>query len=135
MILQDPVSKHMTKDPVCIQQTGELSEAVTLINKHNIRHLPVLEGERLVGLVSERDLGLIESLLPEDWEAISVAEAMTPSPFSVLGETKIGEVAKRMAIERIGSAVIIDDNHRVVGIFTTVDAMRVLALAAGLTFD
>jgi len=131
MILQDPVSKHMTKNPVCAQQDSPLADAVTTINEHNIRHLPVLEGERLVGLVSERDMGLIESLLPDDWEAISVAEAMTPAPFCVTADTTIGQVARRMALERIGSAVVIDDNHRPIGIFTTVDAMRVLALAAG----
>ena len=132
MTLHAPVSKYMSPNPVSIQQDAELGEAVTLINTHNIRHLPVLDGDKLVGLVSERDLGLIESMLPGDWESVSVAEAMTPAPFSVSENTLLGEVAQRMALERFGSAVIIDEDGRVTGIFTTVDAMRALAEACGM---
>ena len=132
MTLHAPVSKYMSPNPVSIQQDAELGDAVTLINTHNIRHLPVLDGDKLVGLVSERDLGLIESMLPGDWESVSVAEAMTPAPFSVSENTLLGEVAQRMALERFGSAVIIDEDGRVTGIFTTVDAMRALAEACGM---
>ena len=132
MPLQVPISKYMTPNPVSVQQDAELGDAVSLINIHNIRHLPVLDGDKLVGLVSERDLGLIESMLPSDWENVSVAEAMTPAPFVVKEDTKLGEVAQRMAIERYGSAVVIDASGRVIGIFTTVDAMRALAHACGM---
>ena len=132
MTLHVPISKYMTPNPVSVQQDAELGDAVTLINTHNIRHLPVLDGDKLVGLVSERDLGLIESMLPSDWEAVSVAEAMTPAPFAVSENTMLGEVAQRMALERYGSAVVLDDEGRVRGIFTTVDAMRALAHACGM---
>lgn len=132
MTLHVPISKYMTPNPVSVQQDAELGDAVTLINTHNIRHLPVLDGDKLVGLVSERDLGLIESMLPSDWEAVSVAEAMTPAPFAVSENTMLGEVAQRMALERYGSAVVLDGEGRVRGIFTTVDAMRALAHACGM---
>jgi len=132
MTLHAPVSKYMSPNPVSIQQDAELGDAVSLINTHNIRHLPVLDGDKLVGLVSERDLGLIESMLPGDWESVSVAEAMTPAPFSVAENTLLGEVAQRMALERFGSAVVVDEDGRVTGIFTTVDAMRALAEACGM---
>lgn len=132
MNLQDPVSKHMTKNPICVQQDMDLADAVEMITEYNIRHLPVLDGEKLVGLVSERDMGLIESLLPIEWEKISVAEAMTPKPFAVRADTQLGEVAKGMAVERYGSAVVLDEDDKVIGIFTTVDGMRVLALACGM---
>ncbi|HEX7476477.1 MAG TPA: CBS domain-containing protein [Polyangiales bacterium] len=117
----------MTKAPVSIQVDAELAAAVTLMQEHGIRHLPVLEGDRLVGVVSERDLGVIESLVPEDWERIVVAEAMTPSPFAVSAETPLAEVAKTMAERKYGCVVITGPGGALVGLFTTTDALRVLA--------
>lgn len=133
MNLADAIEKHMTENPISIQQDAELTEALSLMNQHDIRHLPVLEEGRLVGLVSERDLTLIETLLPANWESISVAEAMSTEPYAVTADTSVGEVARVMAEQKIGSAVVIDGSGAVRGIFTTVDALHALAKACGLT--
>jgi acetoin utilization protein AcuB len=117
----------MTAAPVCVQLDADLSDAVDLMEQHNIRHLPVMDGETLTGVVTDRDLAMIESLLPEEWESICVAEAMTPEPYTVQPDAALWEVAKHMAREKFGCAVITDDRGTVVGLFTTSDALRVLA--------
>jgi acetoin utilization protein AcuB len=121
------VGEHMTATPVCVQLDADLSEAVELMQRHRIRHLPVMDGESLTGVVTDRDLAMIESLLPEEWERICVAEAMTPEPYTVQPDAALWEVAKHMAREKFGCAVITDDRGTVVGLFTTTDALRVLA--------
>jgi acetoin utilization protein AcuB len=117
----------MTAAPVCVQLDADLSDAVDLMEQHNIRHLPVMDGETLTGVVTDRDLAMIESLLPEEWESICVAEAMTPEPYTVQPDAALWEVAKHMAREKFGCAVITDERGTVVGLFTTSDALRVLA--------
>jgi acetoin utilization protein AcuB len=121
------VGAHMTPAPVCVQLDADLSAAVELMEQHNIRHLPVMDGETLTGVVTDRDLAMIESLLPEEWETICVAEAMTPEPYTVQPDAALWEVAKHMAREKFGCAVITDERGAVVGLFTTSDALRVLA--------
>ena len=121
------VGDYMTVTPVCIQLDAELSDAVELMQQHSIRHLPVMDGEDLTGVVTDRDLAMIESLLPEEWEQICVAEAMTPEPYAVAPEAPLWEVAKHMARQKFGCAVVTDDEGNVVGVFTTSDALRVLA--------
>jgi acetoin utilization protein AcuB len=98
-----------------------------LMQRHGIRHLPVMDGEDLTGVVTDRDLAMIESLLPEEWGQICVAEAMTPEPYSVEPEAPLWEVARHMAHQKFGCAVVTDDEGSVVGVFTTTDALRVLS--------
>lgn len=121
------VSDHMTSAPVCVQLDADLEDAVGLMQEHRIRHLPVMDGKGLCGIVSDRDLSVIESLLPDEWARICVAEAMTPEPYTVPPDSALWEVAKRMASEKLGCAVVVDDAGQVLGLFTTTDALRVLA--------
>lgn len=117
----------MTAAPVCVPLEADLDQAVKLMQQHGIRHLPVMDGEDLTGVVTDRDLAMIESLLPDEWQGICVAEAMTPEPYSVTPDAPLWEVAKHMAREKFGCAVVTDDQGAVVGLFTTTDALRVLS--------
>lgn len=121
------VCDHMTPAPVCISMDADLESAVTLMQEHSIRHLPVMDGEVLAGVVSDRDLAMIESLVPEEWQQITVAEAMTPHPYAVPPDAPLCVVAKHMAQEKLGCAVITKPQGQVIGLFTTSDALRVLA--------
>jgi len=121
------VGDHMTQAPVCVQLDAELEEAVRLMQEHRIRHLPVMDGAVLCGVVTDRDLAMVESLLPDEWERICVAEAMTPEPYTVLPDAALWEVARHMAREKFGCAVVTDEHGEVLGLFTTTDALRVLA--------
>jgi acetoin utilization protein AcuB len=117
------VSKYMSPVPLTIRSGDSLARAHQLMRQYGIRHLPVLEGDQLAGVVSERDLYFIDRFDPE---AVSVSEAMTAEPFTVAPTADLGEVVRKMADARHGSAVVVEDGV-VVGIFTTVDALEALA--------
>jgi acetoin utilization protein AcuB len=97
-----------------------------MMRDNRIRHLPVLHGGKLVGVITDRDIHLIETLSDVEPTLVTVSDAMTASVYAVNPETPLEEVAQRMAEHKYGSAVVIE-RGKVVGIFTTVDACRALA--------
>ena len=103
-----------------------MAAAHAMMREHQIRHLPVLRGDQLVGLVSLRDLHLLEALDDVDPDKVRVSEAMTDEPYAVEVGTPLREVALNMGAHKWGSAVVLDGG-KVVGVFTTIDAMRALA--------
>ena len=119
------VADVMSKDPCCIQSTESFRQAHWTMLTKGVRHLPVLEGERLVGVVSERDLYLVESLRRVDAEAEPVSAAMSSPPFTSEPGTPLREVVHVMRVQRYGSTVVVD-GPRVVGIFTRYDVLRTL---------
>ena len=116
----------MTAAPETIRPGLPLAEAHRLMRERNIRHLPVLDGGKLVGVVSQRDLYLIESLKGVNPEEVPVEEAMSPQVWSVAPNTPLADAARYMHEHKDGCAVVVD-GEKVVGVFTTTDAMRVLA--------
>lgn len=121
-----PIERYMTRSPVCIQKTAPLLEAHRLMREKRVRHLPVLHGDALVGVVSDRDLNLLETLRCVDPAREPVSQAMSDRPFTVAPGTPLRDVAVAMEVNRYGSAIVVD-GERVCGIFTTVDALRALA--------
>lgn len=88
--------------------------------------MPVLEGGKLVGLLSQRDALFIETLRDVDPTKVPVEDAMTSDVYVVEPDAKLIDVANAMADHKYGCALIAD-GPRIVGIFTTVDAVRALA--------
>ena len=119
------VDKFMTTSPHTIGLDQPLTQAHAMMHKHKIRHLPVLNGGQLVGVLTDRDLHLVETLRDVDPDKVTVEDAMTPSPYSVTPHAALDEVAAEMAEHKYGCAVVIDNTH-VVGVLTTVDLARVL---------
>jgi acetoin utilization protein AcuB len=120
------VQEFMTVGPVVIARGRTLSEAHRVMRERSIRHLPVVEAGRLVGVVSQRDLYLLETLQGVDPATETVEEAMTRETYSVPPDAPLDDVAAEMAERRVGSAVVVDRGS-VIGLFTTTDALRALA--------
>jgi acetoin utilization protein AcuB len=120
------VRKYMTVSPVVITSGKSLAEAHQLMRERKIRHLPVVDDGRLVGLVSQRDLYLLETLKDVDQGTETVEEAMTPEPYTVGPDVALDEVSQTMAEHRFGSAVVVEKGV-VIGVFTTTDALAALA--------
>lgn len=116
------ISKYMTTSPHTVGIDQPLTTAHRLMRDNRIRHLPVLQGGKLVGMLTERDLALIETLKDVDPAKVTVEDAMTPTPYTVAPTAPLDEVVSTMAEHRYGSAVVVDNGH-VVGVFTTVDAL------------
>lgn len=121
-----PISKFMTTTPVSIKSDATLADAEKMMNEHSVRHLPVVDGDELLGIITDRDINFVESFSDVNPRRVFVGRAMTEKPYSVAPETPIDEVAFTMAEQRYGSAVVVQNGH-VVGIFTTVDACRCLS--------
>ena len=120
------IAKFMTPSPHSIGVEQSLSVAHAMMREHAIRHLPVLHGGKLVGLVTERDARLVESLKDVDARQVTVEDAMSQAVYVVAPDAPLADVAHEMAAHKYGSAVIMDKG-KVVGIFTTVDACRALS--------
>lgn len=121
------VEQFMTHSPHTIGQEQTLKVAHQIMRQHHIRHLPVLHGGKLAGVLSQRDLMFVESLRDVDPEQVTVSEAMTTDTYAIDPRSSLRKVAAEMADHRYGSAVVVDRDH-VVGILTTVDGMRALSL-------
>lgn len=117
---------YMTPLPYSIGLEQPLVLARQIMHKHRIRHLPVLHGAKLVGVISERDLALIETLRDVDPAKVQVEEAMTPDPYVATTSTPLADVVREMADNKYGCAVVMQANA-VIGVFTTTDACRALA--------
>lgn len=116
----------MSPTPHTIGSEQTLATAHALMRQHGVRHLPVLHGGKLLGIVSQRDLFFVESLKDVDPERVTVEEAMTQEPYVVDAETPLPEVVRTMAQSRYGAALV-TEKSKVVGIFTAVDALHLLA--------
>jgi acetoin utilization protein AcuB len=121
------VGEWMSSQPHTIGDDQTLAGARERMHHWQIRHLPVLHGGHLVGVVSDRDIHLAEALPNVDVTRVRVDEAMTEDPFTTSASTALTEVAATMAERRIGTAIIVDADERVIGVFTTTDALRALA--------
>jgi acetoin utilization protein AcuB len=118
------VADYMTPGPYTIGREQSLVAAKQMMQKIHVRHLPVLHGGKLVGVLSERELAAIETLPGS--KQLTVEDAMVPDVYITAADAPLATVAGEMARQRIGSAIVVKDEH-VVGVFTAVDALRALA--------
>lgn len=119
------VRQYMTPVPHTIGRIRSLAEARRTMTDHHVRHLPVLDGGRIVGLLSERDLLLVETLPGVQPDQVRVEEAMVQDVFTVPPTMPIAEVVDSMIDRKLGSAIVTEDDH-VLGVFTTIDALQAL---------
>ncbi|MCX7977568.1 MAG: CBS domain-containing protein [Bdellovibrionaceae bacterium] len=120
------VERYMTYFPHTIGSDQTLRKAEKMMAEHRVRHLPVLEGGRLVGVVSDRDIKMVESFHEVDPEEVTIAEALIEDPLVVSPKAPLADVCAEMAQHKYGSALVVD-NHKLVGIFTWVDALRAVS--------
>ena len=126
MSRKHPIREYMTPRPVTVPARATLEEALELMDDHGLRHLPVEKDGCLAGVISDRDIArAFSEPLPIGRHVVETA--MTPEPYTVLPDSDLREVLEIMAANRMGSVVIQDVGKRVVGIFTTTDAIRVLS--------
>jgi acetoin utilization protein AcuB len=120
------VQKYMTPIPHTIGAEQSLATARDFMKKHSIRHLPVLSNGKVVGILSDRDVKMAIGFEGVNPILTRVEDFALEDPYTVGPHAKLDEVASEMAEKRIGSALILDQNH-LVGIFTATDALRALS--------
>lgn len=120
----------MTRTVVTVSVDSSIAEARQAMAAHGIRHLPVVDGSQLVGIVSDRDL------LGAKDAAAKVEQVMTRDPIAVSPESAVDECAYLMRQHRIDAVPIVEEN-RLIGILTSsdiLDAFVELTGVAGRTF-
>ncbi len=121
-----PIQKYMNTTPLTIQSNATLEEAFKLMKSNHIRHLPVMDNETLIGIISERDIFVAEALKNVDVFKVKVEDIVKKETYHVSPDTPTDAVVMEMAANKYGSALI-TQNKKLVGIFTNVDAMRAFA--------
>ena len=119
------VREHMTPSPLTIAPISSLSKAVKTMRAHRVRHLPVVDAGRVVGVLSQRDILIMESLPGVNPTEVRVEEAMVRDVFTVGPDAPLGEVIETMIDRKLGSTIVCEGD-RVLGVFTTIDALRAL---------
>jgi len=118
------VSKYMSPGPPTNGREQSLAAAKQLMHKSHVRHLPVLHGGKLVGVISERELDVIGALPGS--KQLSVEDAMVPDVYVTSQDAELATVVSDMARLKVGSAIVVQGDD-VVGVFTAVDGLRALA--------
>lgn len=114
----------MTTFPYTVKAEATLAEAKTAMETHARFSLPVLDGEKLIGVVTEREIMLAEKL--SDIQSLKVKDLCLTEPYIVECHKSLESVAQHMADNNIRSTLIMRDD-KLVGVFTSIDACRTLA--------
>ena len=122
------VSELMARKPLSVTTTTTAQEAAQLMRQHRFSCVPVVEGEKLVGIVTTRDLSgrvLAEGRAPET----PVADIMTPDPLSLVPESLGSDILHMMLENRIGHLPVVRDG-KLLGMITQTDLTRFQAISS-----
>jgi CBS domain-containing protein len=122
-----PVAAVMTTFPYFARPDDPVSRALELMEAHQIRHLPVKDSDRVVGVVSQRDVRwLTNPVLPRpDPEKVRVRDVQSGDPYTVELGTPLSTVMSVMAERKLGTAVVVRSG-KLAGIVTVTDVCRAL---------
>ena len=120
------IQKYMTTAPHSIGSDQTLITAEKMMTKYGIRHLPVLEGGNLKGIITDRDIKFLKGFESMDPKVVKLSDISINEVFTVEPHSLLDEVCDVMAENKYGSAIVLD-NCKLVGIFTWVDALRAMS--------
>ncbi len=133
------VGDWMTKDPHVIQADASIIEAIHLLKEKGIRRLPVMRGDELVGLVTEKMLlgyAPAKATSLDQWELhyllakTPVTDAMNPKPHTVRPDAPLADVARLLHDRKLNGVIVVDAAGKMVGLLTTTNALEALIFFA-----
>jgi len=128
------LSEIMSRGLITVDKNASLRRARRILDQHRIRHLLVMDGKRLVGIVTDRDLRqaapsskspLTTSEREEFMDELKVAEVMSRKLITASPDTTVREAARVMVSEKIGCLPVVNGNQ-LVGIVTETDLLEML---------
>ena len=117
------VEEYTSPSIISASREMSISEIYVLMREKRVRHIPVLEDKKPVGIILDRDLHLLEILEEDD---LSVEDIMVKDPYCVQNETPLDHVAFEMSKRKIGSAIVVNNEGEIDGIFTSTDGLNAL---------
>jgi len=134
MKAQVPVSEIMTREVVKLNLKDELTKAEMLFKKHKIRHIPVVENQKIIGMLSYSDLlriSFADAVFDDEeidsvvYDMFDIQQVMTKNIVTIDRNATIKQTAEILA-EREFHALPVVDGEQLVGIVTTTDLIRYL---------
>ena len=132
MIKTSPISGIMSKNVIALTLEDNLQRAEMLFKRHNIRHIPVVNAEIVIGMLSYSDLLRISySEVSDDehnidsvvFDMFTIEQVMTKNVTSVSSKTTIKEAAEILAKREFHALPVVDDGT-LIGIVTTTDLLK-----------
>lgn len=128
-----PVSKIMSTGILSVNVTQSLHEVDSIIKDENIRHVPVVSGDKVIGMLSKTDLQKIsfvntfdgEGLTTAMYDNLSIEQVMTKDVHTVQQDDTILDVATILSKNEF-HALPVTDGEKLVGIVTTTDLVKFL---------
>ncbi len=129
-----PVSKIMTTNVVKLNLKDELTKAEALFKKHNIRHIPVVSGTKIIGMLSYSDLlriSFADAVFDDEeidsvvYDMFDISQVMTKNIVTVNEQSTIREAAEILASKEFHALPVENEGH-LVGIVTTTDLIKYL---------
>ncbi len=127
------VADWMSPDPITVTPWTSVRAARELLARERVRHLPVLQGERVVGIISDRDLSLDQGTVDRLARGGSAEPAegevrwlMSRPVHTAAADDELVSAADRMLSHRISALPVVDDEDRPLGILTTTDCLLAL---------
>ncbi|MBU2904687.1 MULTISPECIES: CBS domain-containing protein [Arenibacter] len=132
---REPVSKIMTTDLITINHTNSLLDAEKLFEKHKIRHIPVVNNKKIIGILSLTDLlriSFVDNYGEDDsqvdtavYNMLSIEQVMVKDPVHISPSLTVKEVAEILAKKEFHALPVVE-NGDLVGIVTTTDLLNYL---------
>lgn len=132
---RQPISDIMTKEVITVDVSEHLKTVQDKFKKHHVRHLPVLDKGKLVGILSHTDISRLsfgsvfgDTQASTDiaiFDMLNISQVMTHKPQTVTASMTIQEVAEIFATEEFHALPVLKDN-KLAGIITTTDIIRFL---------
>lgn len=131
---QVPITEIMSKNPITISPSKTLYEVEELLNRHNIRHIPVIDGDRLVGVISRSDLLKISVAdLNDDEDGVesvifdnyTISQVMTKMPVFIDISYSVKDAAELLSQQSFHSLPVVDEG-KLIGIVTSTDLIKYL---------
>ena len=119
------VSQYMSRSVLTIAPQTEFHRAFDLMHSHRIHHLPVVDGDRVIGIVAERDLLLAAANFGS--AEVPVADIMRGSPVCVSENAPLKQAAQLLVANHIGSLPVLNARKVLVGIITETDIFKIAA--------
>lgn len=128
-----PISKIMSNDIITINKTQSIREVSEIIRDKNIRHVPVVSGEKIIGMLSKVDLQKISFVNTVDgdelttalYDGLNIEQVMTKDVKVVQKNDTIYDVATILSKNEFHSLPVLE-NEKLVGIVTTTDLIKYL---------
>ena len=99
----------MTKDPATLGPEATLGEAATLMRQEDCGSIPIVDGGRLVGIVTDRDIVIRAVAAGKDARSTKVSEVMSADPVCISPDTDLDEAANVMAERQIRRLPVVED--------------------------